>query len=355
MPKLKWDEVGSRLFETGLDRGVLYPKDKKTGEYLSGVVWNGLTGLSEAPDGAEASPQYADNIKYLNLISAENFKGSISAFTYPDEWAECDGSAQAAVGVSFGQQTRRGWGLSYRTLVGNDIEGTDYGYQIHLVYGGQASPSSRDRATVNDSPEAVGLSWDFETVPAAVTADGFKPTAHVVIDSTKASKAAMDAIEAVIYGGTEEARLPLPDEVLEIMGGVATDPEDGGSEEEAPKKPETPVGVTANFEQDGSLTAEWETSADALSHLLYYSELNGTDTSKGLAVVSGGDLVTVVKSDLGDVQDGDTVTVQVQAFDVDPEGDNDAEQIEFLKGIAATKGSELSAKVTATFTAPAEG
>lgn len=344
MAKLKWDEVGSRLFETGLDRGVLYPKDKKTGAYTAGVVWNGLTGLSEAPDGAESSPQYADNIKYLNLISAENFKGSISAFTYPDEWAECDGSAQAAVGVSFGQQTRRGWGLSYRTLVGNDIEGTDFGYQIHLVYGGQASPSSRDRATVNDSPEAVGLSWDFETVPAAVSAEGFKPTAHVVIDSTKATPEALKAIEDVLYGGTEEARLPLPDEVLTIMAGSAPEP-----------KPATPTNTQADFEQDGALTVTWDNAADAKSHLVYYGEKNITSES-GLtknAVVQGGDLVTITKTELGNLSDNDTISVQVQAFNVTPVGDTDAEKITYLKGIANTSGSAKTSVVTATYTAGA--
>lgn len=341
MAKLEWDKTGSRKFETGLDRGVLYPKDKKTGEYTAGVVWNGLTGLSEAPDGAESSPQYADNIKYLNLISAENFKGSISAFTYPDEWGECDGSAQAAVGVSFGQQTRRGWGLSYRTLVGNDIEGTDFGYQIHLVYGGQASPSSRDRATVNDSPEAVGLSWDFETVPASVNADGFKPTAHIVIDSTVASPEAIKAIEDVLYGGTDEARLPLPDEVLTIMAGSTPEP-----------KPATPTSVTTAFEVDGGLTITWDNDAEALAHLVYYGEKNVSTPASltKLGYVEGGDLVTLTKAEVGTLADGDKISVQVQAFAMTGTGADDAAKAASLKAVADTKGSVKSAVSTATYT-----
>lgn len=228
MAELKWDSAGERLYETGVDRGVLYIPDN-TGAYANGYAWNGLTSVSESPSGAEANPQYADNIKYLNLISAEEFGATIEAFTYPDEFAQCDGTALIG-GVQIAQQTRKIFGFSYRTLIGNDIIGTDYGYKIHLVYGCQAAPSEKSRSTVNDSPEAATFSWELTTNPVPVaginadTGKPYRPTAHVTIDSTKVSAEALEDLEAILYGrGSDEPRMPTPEEVLEIVGGSLTE------------------------------------------------------------------------------------------------------------------------------------
>ena len=192
MTKLVWDKIGEHIYETGVDRGVLYPQEN--GKYPNGVAWNGLTGVTESPSGADATDMYADNQKYLSLRAAETFGATIEAYTYPDEFAECDGSAALADGVKIGQQTRKAFGFSYRTLIGNDTEGTDKGYIIHLVYGATASPSSKTRSSVNESPEAVTFSWEISTTPVNVT--GFKPTATIEIDSTKISAKALKAIEA---------------------------------------------------------------------------------------------------------------------------------------------------------------
>lgn len=222
MSKLQWDKTGERLYETGLDRGVLYPMDA-TGAYPKGVVWNGLTAVNESPSGAEASPLYADNIKYLNLMSAEEFGASIEAYTYPDEFAVCDGSAEVATGVIVGQQPRKPFGLCYRTAIGNDVAGTEHGYKIHIVYGCLAAPSEKGYQTINDSPEAITFSWEVTTTPVEVP--GFKPSATLIIDSTKATAAEMKAIEDVLYGKDAEpgsiARLPLPAEILSIMDAAA--------------------------------------------------------------------------------------------------------------------------------------
>jgi hypothetical protein len=218
MAKIIWDETGKRLYETGADRGVLYPL-QSSGLYTKGTAWNGLQKVSEKPSGAEASPQYADNIKYLNLISAEEFKATIEAFTYPDEFAECDGSAEIQPGVSVGQQSRKTFGLSYRTTLGNDTEGTDYGYKLHLIYGALAAPSEKEYSTMNDKPEAMSLSWEITTTPVAVA--NFKPTASLVIDSTKVDSAKLAALELILYGNVGvEPRLPLPDEVAAIFAEV---------------------------------------------------------------------------------------------------------------------------------------
>lgn len=219
MAVLQWDQVSERLFETGVDRGVLYTPTN--GVYSSGVAWNGLVSVSESPSGAEASAQYADNIKYLNLVSAEEFGATIEAFTYPEEWAQHDGSESPSPGVSLGQQGRKPFGLSYRTRVGNDVEGVDYGYKLHLVYGALASPSEKAYSTINDSPEAITFSWEVSTTPVSV--DGFKPTAILTIDSTKVTQANLEALEAALYGtqGTS-ARLPLPDEVIAMFAGSQT-------------------------------------------------------------------------------------------------------------------------------------
>ena len=212
--KITWDEIGKRFYETGTDHGVLYPYE--TGKPGTGVAWNGLTGVTESPSGAEASNLYADNLKYLSLRSVEEFGGTIEAYTYPDEWAECDGSAEAAKGVRFGQQTRKVFGLCYRTKLGNDTDFDDYGYKLHLVYGATASPSEKAYQTINDSPEAITFSWEFETTPVDIT--GFKPVAHIEIDSTKADKTKLAALEEILYGSEEnEPRLPLPDEVVTLM------------------------------------------------------------------------------------------------------------------------------------------
>ena len=215
MPKLVWDKTGERLYETGVKQGVLYPIDNK-GTYPKGVAWNGLTNVTESPSGAEATALYADDIKYLNLISTEEFGGTIEAYTYPDEFAECDGSASLATGVYIGQQPRKTFGLCYRTTVGNDVDNNNYGYKLHLVYGALASPSEKAYATINDSPEAITFSWEFSTTPVNVT--GFKPTACITIDSTKVEPQKLAALEDILYGDDEtEARLPLPDEVAQII------------------------------------------------------------------------------------------------------------------------------------------
>lgn len=208
---LVWDETGKKLFETGVSNVALYPQDT-TGVYGSGVAWNGVTTISESPSGAEATTLWANNGKYLNLYSVEEYASSIEAYTYPDEFAECDGSAEIAKGVSIGQQTRKSFGLAYKTLIGSDTDGNDHGYKLHLVYGCKAAPSERSHATVNDSPEALSFSWEISTTPVSVT--GHKPTASVEIDSTKVNAEKLAAFEKILFGSdTAAARLPLPDEV----------------------------------------------------------------------------------------------------------------------------------------------
>lgn len=215
MSKIVWDRAGEHIYETGVDHGVLYPT--MSGVYGTGVPWNGLTSVSESPSGAESTAQYADNIKYLNLISAEEFGATIEAFTYPPEFSVCDGSAEPVPGVMIGQQTRRPFGLSYRTLIGNDLENTDYGYKLHLIYGATASPSERAYSTVNDSPEAITFSWEVTTTPVEVP--GYKPTASLTVDSTKVSPANMAKLEAILYGSDgAEPRLPMPEEVIALIG-----------------------------------------------------------------------------------------------------------------------------------------
>lgn len=215
MSKLVWDSTGDRLYETGVKNGVLYPIDE-VGTYSKGVAWNGLTAVTESPSGAESNPLYADDIKYLDLRSVEEFGGTIEAYMYPDEFAECDGSAELAAGVKIGQQKRKVFGLCYRTTLGNDVKGDDYGYKLHIVYGAVASPSERGYTTMNDSPEVITMSWEFTTTP--VSAKGFRPTAHLEIDSTKANAEKLTALEAILYGADEtEARLPLPDEIATLM------------------------------------------------------------------------------------------------------------------------------------------
>ena len=215
---IEWDKVGEHFYETGISRGVLYPiDDKKQGnnKYGDGVAWNGLTSVSESPEGAEVSAIYADNIKYLNLMSAEDFKGTIEAYTYPDEFAECDGSAELLAGVKIGQQTRKIFGLCYRTEIGND-ETSEKGYKLHLVYNCLASPSERSYETINDSPEAITFSWEFSTTP--VNVEGHKPTALVTIDTTKLEAGKLELLENALYGnGETAAKLLLPDEIVTLL------------------------------------------------------------------------------------------------------------------------------------------
>ena len=217
MAKLVWDKTGDRLYETGVKNGVLYIPT--AGVYSKGVAWNGLTAVTESPSGAEATALYADDTKYLSLMSAEEFGATIEAYTYPDEFAACDGSAELADGVMIGQQKRSIFGLCYKTTIGNDTEGNDHGYKLHIIYGAQAKPSERAYATINDSPEAITFSWEITTTPVNVT--GAKPTASLVIDSTKADPSKLSALEDILYGKDgepgNEARLPLPDEIKTLM------------------------------------------------------------------------------------------------------------------------------------------
>jgi hypothetical protein len=221
MSKLTWDQVGERFYETGVDHGVLYIPDSG-GSYDEGYAWNGLVTVTESPSGAESNPQYADNIKYLNLLSAEEFGATIEAFTYPDEFAQCDGTASPEPGVSIGQQSRRIFGLSYRTKVGNDTEGQDFGYKLHLIYGAQAAPSEKAYATVNDSPEALTFSWDLTTTPVDVP--GYKPSASITIDSTQVDAAALSDLEDMLYGTSGvDPSLPLPGDVLSLFAGSVSE------------------------------------------------------------------------------------------------------------------------------------
>lgn len=225
MSRLTWDKTGERYYETGVKQGVLYPI-QADGRYSKGVAWNGLISVTESPSGAEATPLYADDIKYLNLISNEEFGATIEAYTYPDEFYECDGSSALADGVMIGQQKRKTFGLCYRTTVGNDVDGNDYGYKLHLIYGCLAAPSEKGYNSINDSPEAITFSWEVSTTPVSVK--GFKPTSQITIDSTKIAenkKAKLTELEDILYGkdgdggSATDPRLPLPDEVATLFAG----------------------------------------------------------------------------------------------------------------------------------------
>lgn len=214
MAKLTWDVVGDRTYETGVDHAVLYPQ--VAGAYPKGVAWSGITSVSESPSGAEANPFYADNIKYLNLMSVEEFGASIEAYTYPPEFAACDGSAEIAKGITIGQQKRQAFGMAYRTILGNDTEGNSYGYKLHLIYGALASPSEKAYNTVNESPEPNTFSWEVTTTP--VTVEGHDPTASLVINSKDVDAAKLAELETILYGSEdEEPRLPLPDEIATMF------------------------------------------------------------------------------------------------------------------------------------------
>lgn len=216
MFKLKWDQTGEKLYETGLDRGVLYVRDENAA-YPGGVVWNGLISVTEGVSGGEANPFFADNIKYANVMSTEEFNPSIEAYMSPVEFDECDGSKEVAPGITIGQQERKTFGLSYRSKIGNDVDDSEYGYKIHLVYGALAAPSEKSRQTVNESPELMTMSWECSTTPVAVK--GAKPTAHLVINSKTVNADKLAELEKILYGdGETEARLPLPDEIIELVG-----------------------------------------------------------------------------------------------------------------------------------------
>lgn len=221
MTRAIWDAVGEHLYETGVDRGVLYQLNTTTSEYEDGVVWNGLTTVTESPSGADANAQWADNMKYLNLYSYEEFGGTIEAFTYPDEFAQNDGTGMPQTGVSIGQQTRKPFGFCYRTRLGNDVEAQDFGYKLHMIYGATASPSEKAYATIGDTPSPINFSWGFQTLPVAVT--GFKPSSYVCIDSSKVDADALAALEDILYGTvSDDPRLPLPDELLGLFDGTIT-------------------------------------------------------------------------------------------------------------------------------------
>ena len=218
MSKLVWDALGERYYETGVSKGVLYVTDD-AGAYGDGVSWSGLTNVTQTPSGAEATALYADNIKYLNLMSEEDFSAKIEAYYYPDEFEECDGSKELVPGVTAGQQPRKSFGFSYQTIIGNDTKRNAHGYKIHLIYGCTAKPSERSNATVNESPEAVTLSWELSTVAAEIAMDGFKPSAKITIDSTKVAPAKLKALEDLLYGKAgAEASLPTPDAVAALIG-----------------------------------------------------------------------------------------------------------------------------------------
>lgn len=215
MAKLVWDKAGEHFYETGIKNGVLYPMNDD-GTYGTGVAWNGLTGVTESPSGSEANAQYADDIKYLNLYSAEEFGATIEAFTFPKEWEACDGYANPVEGMSLGQQARQSFGLCYKTVLGNDVKADEYGYKLHLIYGGKASPSERAYATINDSPEPVSFSWEITTTPVDV--DGYKPTSYISIDSTKVDATKLAALEDKLFGTTDvEPTLPTPNEVITLL------------------------------------------------------------------------------------------------------------------------------------------
>ena len=215
MARLIWDEVGQRFFETGVKNGVLYVQNND-GSYANGVVWNGLTAITESPSGAEETPLYADDVKYLTLRSAEEFGATIEAFTYPEEFEQCDGSAQIAEGITVGQQARKAFGLCYRTAVGNDIQGQEFSYKLHIIYGCTVAPSEKSYSTINDNPEAITFSWELSTVPVPV--DGFKPTASLVIDANKVDAGKLQLLENALFGDSEnEATLLLPNQIMELM------------------------------------------------------------------------------------------------------------------------------------------
>lgn len=273
MTRIQWDQTGERKYETGVDRGVLYERDN-AGEYSTGVAWNGLTTVTESPSGAESNPQYADNIKYLDLISAEQFAATIEAFTYPDEFEKYDGNATPAPGVHVGQQARKPFGFCYRTKIGNDVEGADFGYKLHLVYGATAAPSEKAHATINDSPEAINFSWDISTNPVTVGTIGgveYAPTATITIDSTKVDPAKLATLETQLYGDpTNDPSMPLPADVITALTTGTT--------------LATPTAPTYN---SGTHTITIPT----ITGVIYRNEADGTELTPGDHVITQDTLV----------------------------------------------------------------
>lgn len=293
MSKLVWDKTDERIFETGVNKGVLFPFNTQSKNYDKGVVWNGLTGVTESPSGAEATPLYADNIKYLNLLSTEEFGATVEAYTYPDEFAECNGEAVLTPGVIAGQQKRKMFGMAYQTKVGN-ADDPEAGYKIHLIYGAKAAPSEKAYATVNDSPEAITFSWELSTTPVEI--EGFKPTASIVIDSTKVNAARLAELEAILYGSNDaDARLPLPAEVLSIILGKKVS---SITVTTAPTKTEYTAGES--FDSTGMvITATYDdTTSKAVTDYVVTPSgaLATTDTAVTISYTSGGVTKTVSQS-----------------------------------------------------------
>lgn len=293
MSKLVWDKTDERIFETGVNKGVLFPFNTQSKNYDKGVVWNGLTGVTESPSGAEATPLYADNIKYLNLLSTEEFGATVEAYTYPDEFAECNGEAVLTQGVIAGQQKRKMFGMAYQTKVGN-ADDPEAGYKIHLIYGAKAAPSEKAYATVNDSPEAITFSWELSTTPVEI--EGFKPTASIVIDSTKVNAARLAELEDVLYGtNSADARLPLPAEVLSIILGKKVS---SIAITTAPTKTEYTAGES--FDSTGMvITATYDdTTTKAVTDYVVTPSgaLATTDTAVTISYTSGGATKTVSQS-----------------------------------------------------------
>lgn len=271
MARLVFDKIGERFYETGVDRCVLYLQSSD-GSYPLGVAWNGITEIQQNPSGAESNKQYADNIDYLNLISKETFGGSIASFTQPDEWAQCDGSVEPVAGIRMGQQTRKSFGLSYRTLIGNDVDGTDFGYKIHLIWNAKATPSERSYTTMNDSPEALNPSWTIDTTPVAVP--GYKPTSHLEIDSTKVDATKLAAFEDIILGSeNSDPRLPSPEEVINFFKDSPVPPTPPTPE--PTYEPVTPVG-TENPHEEGW----YERSGEEGSYVYTLTEDTTVDSEK---------------------------------------------------------------------------
>ena len=308
---IQWDETGKKLYETGSKQAVLYPQ-KIDGTYDYGVAWSGLTGVDESPSGADATDLWADDIKYLSIRSAEEFGFTIKAYMYPDEFGECDGTAEAATGMTVFQQSRRGFGLTYRTTVGNDAAYNDYGYKLHLIYGATCSPSSRSYSTINDSPSAIEFSWECKTTPVAVP--GFKPSAEVVLDSTKIPKVKMEQIESILYGtagdpGTKP-RLPMPSELIEILGTAVTDATP--SDIEIGTSTLTPTfATTVRAYTTTTTNAKDAVTVTAASGVTLAITANGTAIESGDEVSweTGNNTVSIVASKPGCTTTTTTVTV----------------------------------------------
>ena len=299
--KLSWDDTGKKFYETGVDHGVLYPQNND-GSYPKGVAWNGLTGVTESPSGADKNDIYADNIKYLTLRSAEDFGATVTCYTYPDEWEECDGSRSPVAGVKIGQQARRAFGMCYRTLIGNDIQGTEYGYKLHLIWNATASPSERAYSTVNDSPEAIEFSYELATTPTGVS--GYKPIANMTIDSTLVPADKMAELEQVLYGveGGADAKLPTPDEIIELLGGSSVP-----SVTVIPSRIEITAGDTYSLTTQvvpAGTAIEWSTSDDT----------KATVSEAGVVTGEGAGSATITATITVDGQDyTDTCSVTVAA------------------------------------------